>query len=182
MSRVRPRGCPSLPWLSAFPEINVRTYVTDGAKPGVWFFSLDATNPLFVRAARWTFGVPYFDARMAVRSELDGEIHYHSRRPSGRVPPAELIARYQPISSPELALAGSLPHWLTERYCMYSSTGPGRIWRIEIDHPPWRLEPARWSVERNTMATSLGVSLAEPCPLLHFAKFQETVAWPPEKV
>src|SRR5262245_27389124 len=31
MSGVRPRYVPPLPDLSAFPELNVRTYVTDGA-------------------------------------------------------------------------------------------------------------------------------------------------------
>src|ERR1700724_1868255 len=44
MSGVRLRGTPALPYLSAFPELNVRTYVTHGNKPVVWFFSLDATN------------------------------------------------------------------------------------------------------------------------------------------
>ena len=36
-----------------FPELNVRTYVSGGRrKPGVFFFSLDATNPLAVAVAR----------------------------------------------------------------------------------------------------------------------------------
>src|SRR5579871_2480588 len=52
MSGVRPRFVPALPWLSAFPELNVRTYVTSAGKPGVWFFSLDAANPLAVHGAR----------------------------------------------------------------------------------------------------------------------------------
>ncbi|MGH9791802.1 MAG: DUF2071 domain-containing protein, partial [Candidatus Acidiferrales bacterium] len=34
MSDVRPRGIPALPWFSAFPELNVRTYVTASGKPG----------------------------------------------------------------------------------------------------------------------------------------------------
>src|SRR5918992_4461493 len=64
MTGVRPRFVPPVPGMSAFPELNVRTYVTPAAtkeKPGVWFFSLDATNPLAVRAARWTYHLPYFD-------------------------------------------------------------------------------------------------------------------------
>src|SRR5690348_197446 len=55
MERVSARGVPSLPWLSAFPEANVRTYVRLGDKPGVFFFSLDATNPIAVRVARSVF-------------------------------------------------------------------------------------------------------------------------------
>jgi hypothetical protein len=52
MSGVRPRYVPALPWVSAFPELNVRTYVTYGRKRGIWFVSLDAANPLAVWLAR----------------------------------------------------------------------------------------------------------------------------------
>src|ERR1700687_6083754 len=64
MSGVRLRGTPAMPWLSAFPELNVRTYVRCGAKPGVWFFSLDAGNPLAVGIARAWFHLPYYRAWM----------------------------------------------------------------------------------------------------------------------
>ncbi len=46
MSGVRPRFFPGIPGLSAFPQLNVRTYVSHRGIPGVWFFSLDAANPL----------------------------------------------------------------------------------------------------------------------------------------
>ncbi|MCA9241502.1 MAG: DUF2071 domain-containing protein, partial [Planctomycetales bacterium] len=42
MEGVMRRPLPDLPWVSAFPELNLRTYVTHGGKPGVWFLSLDA--------------------------------------------------------------------------------------------------------------------------------------------
>src|SRR5436190_18564538 len=35
---------PPLPWLSKFPETNMRTYVQGPAGPGIWFFSLDAAR------------------------------------------------------------------------------------------------------------------------------------------
>src|SRR5262245_39338566 len=62
MSGVRLRMAPQVPGLSAFPEVNVRTYVKADGKPGVWFFSLDATNAVAVAAARLTFHLPYFRA------------------------------------------------------------------------------------------------------------------------
>ena len=52
MTNVAPRGVPALPWVSAFPELNVRTYVRVGGRPGVYFFSLDAGNPVAVGVAR----------------------------------------------------------------------------------------------------------------------------------
>ena len=62
---MRPVGLPSVPGLSSFHETNVRTYVhRAGCDPGVWFFSLDAANRLAVLAARTTFHLPYYHARM----------------------------------------------------------------------------------------------------------------------
>ena len=79
MTGVRLRGAPAVPGLSSFPELNVRTYVTCGAKPGVWFFSLDAGNSLAVAIARAWFHLPYFRARMSCR-ERNGGIEYASHR------------------------------------------------------------------------------------------------------
>src|SRR5262245_64711331 len=73
MTNVSPRGVPALPYVSAFPELNVRTYVRVGDKPGVYFFSLDAGNALAVGAARALFGLPYHTAAIDVR-ETDGAI------------------------------------------------------------------------------------------------------------
>src|SRR5215216_3312597 len=67
MSGVRPRAVPGLPWISKFPELNVRTYVTLEDKPGVFFFSLDAARLPAVWAARIFFRLPYFHARMRLR-------------------------------------------------------------------------------------------------------------------
>src|ERR671933_2800671 len=66
MERTRPRFLPTVPWLSSFPELNVRTYVTAEGKPGIWFFSLDAGSRLAVEAARRLYRLPYFRARMGI--------------------------------------------------------------------------------------------------------------------
>src|ERR687894_454117 len=94
MSGVRPRSLPRVPWLSAFPELNVRTYVTAEGKPGIWFFSLDAANPVAVRLARATFRLPYFDAEMSCRLKGDG-VRYRSVRTHRGAPRAEFAARYR---------------------------------------------------------------------------------------
>jgi len=44
MNHLRPPGIPSLPWVSQFSELNVRTYVAYEGRPGVYFFSLDASH------------------------------------------------------------------------------------------------------------------------------------------
>src|SRR5579871_4079287 len=96
MSGIRLRGMPAVPRLSAFPELNVRTYVTLDDKPGVWFFSLDAASALAVAAARRWFHLPYFRAEMSCR-QTGERIDYTSRRTHARAHTAEFSASYEPI-------------------------------------------------------------------------------------
>jgi uncharacterized protein YqjF (DUF2071 family) len=180
MTGVRLRGTPSLPWLSGFPELNVRTYVTNSGKPGVWFFSLDAGNPLAVAIARAWFHLPYFRARMSCE-EQEGWIHYQSERTHDRAPAAELKGRYRPVGGVFSQHRGTLEHFLTERYCLYAADGRGHIIRAEIHHPPWPLQPAEAELERNTMTESLGIAPASQ-PLLHFARRQDVVVWWPARL
>ena len=59
MSDVRMRALPPIPGMSAFPELNVRTYVKFGGVPGVFFFSLDAASRSAVIGARAAFFLLY---------------------------------------------------------------------------------------------------------------------------
>ena len=177
LTNVAPRGVPALPWVSAFPELNVRTYVRVGEKPGVYFFSLDAGNALAVGAARAMFHLPYFTATMTI--EERGEyFHYRSRRSSGA---AEWVGRYRTVGEPYEAAPGSLDYFLTERYCLYTTDG-ATLYRGEIHHPPWPLQRAEAEIEVNTMADAAGIRLPTMKPLLHFSRRQDVVVWPLETV
>jgi uncharacterized protein YqjF (DUF2071 family) len=101
MTDVMRRGLPDLPWVSAFPELNVRLYVEHNGRPGVWFLSLDAANPLAVWAARRFFHLPYFQARMSLTAEGDG-IRYSSWR-AGRSLPARIVRPGRFIARPRHA-------------------------------------------------------------------------------
>lgn len=169
-----------MPWLSAFPELNVRTYVTYREKPGVWFFSLDAGNPIAVGIARSWFHLPYFRARMYC-SERYSWVEYASQRTHAGATTARLQGRYRPVAAPFHPFAGTLEHFLTERYCLYALSGQGRLFRGEIHHPPWPLECAEAAWERNTMAEQLGIKL-DSQPLLHFARRQDVLVWPPKRI
>ncbi len=191
MTGVRHRLLPALPWLASFPELNVRTYVRlaipagqGKAKPGVWFFSLEAANALAVAVARAVFRLPYMNARMRVQTE-DGWVRYESVRTRRGAPPAEFRGRYRAVEEAFRAAPGSLERFLTERYCLYAADRRGRLLRGEIHHAPWPLRRAEAEVERNTMASPLGLDLADierrsGPPLLHFAERLDVVAWWPE--
>lgn len=177
MEAVRPRGIPSVPGISDFPELNLRTYVRHNDKPGVWFFSLDAGHPLAVRVARSLFHLPYFDARMRC-APAGRYIRYRSQRTHKNAHPAHLQALYAPSGGRFSAAPGSLEHWLTERYCLYTANGRGQLYRGEIHHAPWPLQPAEAEFQLNTLASPLGLKLSDPPATLHFARSLDVVVWP----
>jgi uncharacterized protein len=181
MSGVRLRGTPAMPWLSAFPELNVRTYVSAQGKPGVWFFSLDAGNPAAVAIARAWFHLPYFRARMRCErlEGADGWIEYESERTHRGASPGGLRVRYRGVGEDFEPQAGTLEHFLTERYCLYAADGRRRLYRGEIHHPPWRLQLGEAEFGRNTMIEAAGFAIPKGAPLLHYARRQDMVAWAP---
>jgi uncharacterized protein YqjF (DUF2071 family) len=177
---LRLRGTLPLPRVSSFLELNVRTYVTAGGRPGIWFFSLDASSRLAVEAARRTYKLPYFQAR--IRAEPDGDwIEFESARVGNGGGPHVFNGRYRPSGEVFNAASGSLEEFLAERYCLYTVDGRGRLYRAEIHHAPWPLQPADASIELNTMAPA-DLALSGEGPLLHFARAQDVVIWPLRRV
>ena len=191
---LRARGMVPLPGLSAFNELNVRTYVraADG-KPGVWFFSLEATSRLAVRAARRQYRLPYFDARIALdvagsaggratgarpvdRAARGGawdggriEVECSRLGEAGKVFSGVFRATGEPTVSP----VDSLESFLVERYCLYAEGG-GALWRAEIHHAPWVVGAGEAEIDLNSIAP-LPLSGA---PLCHVAGRQDVVIWP----
>jgi uncharacterized protein YqjF (DUF2071 family) len=176
MQGVMRRPLPDLPRVSAFPELNLRLYVVHDGRPGVWFVSLDAANPLAVWAARAFFHLPYFHAEMTVKSQGDG-IRYRSVRRGSRGAVA-FEATYEPTSAVYRAAPGSLEHFLAERYCLYAQTSNGRLFRTDVHHAPWPLQHAAADIMTNTIAARQGIAIGGP-PLLHFSRHLDVVVWPP---
>jgi len=181
MSAVRVRGTLALPWLSSFPELNVRTYVTGGEKPGVWFFSLDAANPAAVEIARLWFHLPYFHSRMRSRVGPEG-IVYSAQRTDRRGAAEQLQVTYGADSSSFECAPGTLEYFLTERYCLYAQRGDGALFCGEIHHAPWLLQEARASFSVNSMTKNLGIEISGNPWLLHFSSLQEAIVWQPERI
>ena len=171
----RLRLTPPLPGVSSFTEINVRTYVTVGGRPGIYFLSLDADSRPAVAGARRFFRVPYFLASMKAASD-EGDIRFESERTARDGPPATFRAAYGPAGARFTAASGSLEHWLTERYRLYTLDERRRILSGEIQHAPWPLQPARATVAENTMGQQVGLDLPGE-PLVHYAARQDVTFW-----
>ena len=200
MQGVRPRFIPALPWLSAFPELNVRTYVKaqdrGREKPGVYFFSLEAANPVAVAIARRGFQLPYFNAKMT-SVDNNQQINYVSHRTHRGAVAAKFVGSYAPTGPIYHATPGSMEAWLTERYALYTTglyTADGQensarssqpdapLYIGEIHHVRWPLQPARAELQINTMTAMCGIDLPGQPSHLHFARHLQVVVWPLRQV
>jgi uncharacterized protein len=170
---LRARNTPPLPWVSRFPELNVRTYVEVDGKPGIYFISLDAARRAAVIAARRVYRLPYFHAEMHAE-KVGTRVDYTSERIDQSGAPARFRGSYAPIGA---NTDDPLARWLAERYCAYTVDEQLRPLRIEIHHPPWPLQPAQAELDAQGMADQIGIEL-EGEPLLHFSARQDTLIWP----
>ncbi len=146
MRKVRPRGLFALPGLSNFLELNVRTYVHDAkGLPGVWFFSLDANQPVAVEVARRWYHLPYQHAKMSARR--DGTTVTYDCRRRGKNESAHY--QYDQPEGGQEAEPGSLEFFLLERYVLFSwHAKKQRLFRGYVHHAPYRYsmtEPEKWS-------------------------------------
>jgi uncharacterized protein YqjF (DUF2071 family) len=163
-----PRG-PAVPWISEFPETNVRTYVFNSrGERGVWFFSLDAARLLAVIGGRTLFSLPYFWATMSI-DRRPASVRYTSRRrgPSG----LDIQVRIgEAIASPT-----SLEHFLTARWRLFAERR-GRILQSKVHHQTWPLFTAEAiTVEQDLFAAS-GLPAPRGEPLAHFSPNVDVMA------
>jgi uncharacterized protein YqjF (DUF2071 family) len=180
MTGVAWRGMPDLPWVSAFPEMNLRLYVERDGKPGVWFVSLDAANSAAVLTARFAVHLPYFWASMRLTHDGD-RVRYASSRLLSRAR-VEFRGVYWPDGPVKEASRGSLEQFLTDRYCLYTAAPDGRLQRLEIQHAPWPLQPAGADIDTNTVAEAQGIRLPGASPILHFSRRLDVVGWLSETI
>jgi uncharacterized protein YqjF (DUF2071 family) len=140
MRRIRPRGLPSVPWLSNFLECNVRTYVCDErGTPGVWFYSLDTDRWLAYKIARVAFHLPYFWASM--RATVDERVSYVARRRGGVFEEARF--EYGGLAPARVAEPGTREFFLLERYLLFAwDTARERLYSGRVHHSPYEYAEA----------------------------------------
>ncbi len=164
LASVKPFGFPSTPWISTFPETNVRTYVLgpDG-EPGVWFHTLEADRLIGVLAARAWYKLPYRWAQMSVKTG-GKTIEYRSARKAlfGKGTTDVGIEMGEPCD------VRDLDNFLTARYRLYT-VHKGKVGYAQIDHEPWPLRHGRVLRLEEDLIFHSGVPAPAGEPLVHFS-------------
>lgn len=166
MVRVRPPGVPVPPWITTFPETNVRTYVRgpDGGV-GVWFASLEITRLLGVAVARTAFRVPYTWASMDLVASRD-EVIYRSRR---RLPPPAGVGCDIRIRPAGPAHHSELVDFLVNRWRAYTADRHGRVSYAPVAHEPWDLFDAQVVSLSDSLVRAAGLPDPVGSPLAHYS-------------
>jgi uncharacterized protein YqjF (DUF2071 family) len=170
MERIRPRFLPSLSFISNFEEINLRTYVVKDGKPGVFFLSIEAGNPLSAFIARILSGLPYEAAHISRSTtscisrntlrDFSLDLGYTVGEPSGR--------------------KTEMDKWLTERYCLYLNHGDG-VYRYDIHHKEWDIRHV--AIDRIELRYQVKeMRLAGYPDYVHYSPGVQVLAWPKQKV
>jgi uncharacterized protein len=160
LTGLRPPVLPPIPWLSAFPEMNLRTYVTGPAGPGIWFFSLDAASAPAVLGARIAYGLPYHWATMRIHVGGNRR-HYTSMRKGAR-------AVITVDVGDRLTQPGDLVLFLTERYRLYSRILSG-LAMAAVEHEPWPLQQATLVTLEETVRRAADLPDDAISPLVHYS-------------
>jgi uncharacterized protein len=156
-----------LPGLRRFSETNVRTYVTaaDGTE-GIYFFSLDASNPLAVLGARIGYRLPYMRATMSSTRDGDVATYVCRRRWPHRRADSRIVVRVGGlIPNDELS---DLDHFLSARWRLYSGMF-GRMWGARAHHEPWPLRFAELLELDDDLITADGLPAPVGPPIVHYA-------------
>jgi hypothetical protein len=186
LDRIRIRGVPPIIGMRGYPDLNLRTYVRDRitGTPGIYCFSLDAGNLVAIALARSVYHLPYHWAEMRFEQRSEREFAFYSRR---RFSDRQVIfkACYRGLGPTRRTAdyrTGSLEYFLTERSCLFSSSRAGQPIRANLHYVPWPLEEAEAEIERNDLASAIGIDLPNMEPVLHYSRRLGVYIWPRELV
>lgn len=177
IARARPRGMPPAVAWRRFPEINVRTYLSDAERSGIWFFSLDADSRLAVVLGRRFVHLPYYRASIRSASERNS-LSFRLERTHRGAPAARFEAQASFGGEPRAAAPGTLEHWLVERYSFFTTGPRGRTLRCDVAHHPWPIRDAVVRSGENSLLEAAGIMRPASAPLAHASSGVVTRAWP----
>ncbi|MGN7115357.1 YqjF family protein [Lysinibacillus odysseyi] len=175
----RPRLMPPFPPACNFPELNVRTYVKHGKKPGIYFFSLDADSDFVVSLTTIGDFLPYRKAAVDY-IEKDGRFAFSSHRLEEDEAPESFTVGFKP-NLDKMIRKQEIDRFLTDRFTFWRKP-KNSLYRMDITHPEWDLYAVEFHIEHNTMAPFIQFPKDDNYPLAHYSTFMKTKYFPPVPV
>ncbi len=170
MEKIRPRNLPSISYISDFDEINLRTYVNNDNKQGVYFLNIEAGKSLSTFIAKQLSGLPYEKADLS-RTKTT----YKSKNTKKDF---HLDTEFE---IKELRTEKTkLDKWLTERYCLYIDINE-TFYCYDIHHKEWEIKNVELK-KLNLKYDIKKLSLTNKPDLRHYSNGVEVVAWKKTKI
>jgi len=166
MEKIRPRYLPSLSFISDFHEINIRTYISNGNKKGVYFLNIEAEKLLSAIIAKNISGLPYEKSVMTRTKNTFESINFDK----------DLLLKTDFDVNELLPTKTELDKWLTERYCLYLEEKKS-VYRYEIHHKEWEIKKVSINnLELNYNIGEIHLSAQKHC-LSHYSEGVKVLAW-----
>jgi len=128
VENLRGRHLPSLPYVSNFEEVNLRTYVTQDGRPGIYMLSVEANKLIPIILSRLVTGIPYVKSAIERNYGCLKVFNYNNYN-------AAILIYY---STESLNSKAYLDYWLTERHSLYISENK-KLYCYNIHHKEWNL-------------------------------------------
>ena len=165
VKNMRHRNLPSLPYLSNFEEINIRTYVTRNGIPGIYLFSIETNKIIEVLLTRLFIGLPYKNATIKrQRNQLYSENKKQNHLLDIKIGKSKILKNKT-----------ELDVWLTERHSLYEICDD-KICRFDIHHQEWKLRDME--IKINDIGYEAGKYTINTYPdKIHYASKTQGLLW-----
>ncbi len=171
MQKIRPRNLPSIKLISNFEEINIRTYINNDNKKGVYFLNIEAQKRLSAFIAKTLSGLPYEKSNIKRQNnQFRSNNFFKNYHLDTEFKVTELLEN-----------KSALDKWLTERYCLYMNK-KYHIYRHDIHHKEWKIKQVE--ITRLDLSYKIGdIDLTNKSPdLIHYSDGVKVVAWKRTKI
>jgi uncharacterized protein len=171
MEKIRPKFLPSIRYISDFDEINIRTYIDNDNKKGVYFLNIEAGKTISAFIAKVISGLPYEKAKINRTNKF-----YNSKNLKKGF---RLNTEFEVIK--EISSKTELDKWLTERYCLYLDQDR-ELYRYDIHHKEWEIKNV--TIKNLNVNYKIGeINLKERQPnLVHYSDGIKVIAWKRKKI
>jgi len=173
---LHPAIAPAIPWFSSFLQIDARTYVRQAGEPGIFFFSLDATNPVAVWLARTVLKLPAFRAAIHMRRQGQ-EFHLNATRTHHDAPRASLDCRWSPREPINATHQGELVSFISTRTRLFAQH-EATLLTCSMRRATWSFRRAHIQSLENSFPASVGLPFPATPPIAHHADALGLEVWP----